>query len=213
MQEFVDKFNNQWAGIIGAFIAAISLVVSVKSNRRTTAMRNQQEQERLYKEMKYILESKNAKSRQAIDRLLNRSEIVTEYTADEDQIIRETNRYFGRICCRKFREIIGMYKETEECNYKLGVLFEALADSNPDTLIKLKEALKEEMEEKIVLLDASSRSEVVKKASIVFRDNDLNEVEMYDFREIYGRCLKLTEKINVRTDDFLKKIGKKMMKR
>lgn len=213
MENILVKLNQQWAGIIGTFIAIIALVVSIYSLRRGTEMRNQQEQERLFEEIKNLLDVESTKSKRFIEQLMKKALITTGRIDNEGRIIRETNRYFGRTCHRKLQKIIELHKEAQKYNYELSKLFNALLKGEPDTHARLTKALEADRRGEIILLDEPNMNEVIEKASVTFFNNESNENSTYDFREIYGRYLKISKKIDERTRKLESCLKKKMMER
>lgn len=213
MNEYLNVLNQQWVGIIGVIIAVISLAISIYSVRRATVMRNQQEQERLFKEIKLLLDIERTKSRRFINKLVERIPQVIGCSNDEGRIIRETNRYFGRLCRCRLEKIIELHKEAQKCNFGLSKLFNMLSTSAPDTLASLENALIAEMKGETVLLDDPCMKETIENASVKLPNNDLNEIETYNFREIYGRYLRINQKIDTKTEKLELKLKKKMLTR
>lgn len=207
--------HEQWIGLVGVAISIASLVISVHAIRRDRIMRNQQEQERLYREIEALLELKKSKYQRALDQVRLGAFIAIGQENEMDRIMRETNRYFGKTIYRRLCRIINLCKKAEEYNGKLAEYINAIQDyENGEAYKKLQEALIAEAEGRIDLLKDQSMTKMLNEM-ILFSQNDECDTKerIYDFSEIYKKHTQIRTRISIDTDKLKKQLNKCMMKR
>lgn len=213
--EILSMLLEQWIGALGVIISIASFGISVHGIRRNRIMRNQQEQERLYREIEELLKLKKSKYQRALEQVRLGTLIAIGQENEIDRIMRETSRYFSKTIYKRLCRIINLCGKAEDYNSKIAEYINAIRDyENGDVYEKLKEALIAEAEGRIDVLKDPNMIKMLKEMILISQNEELDKKErIYDFRKLYKKHTRICTKISIKTEELKKQLNKCMMKK
>lgn len=204
---------NNLSNIISLFVSMGALLISIISYIRGNKIRNQNEQEHIYSDIRKLIESRN-------DFYSSEKRIIGDTThcgitsIDEEEIKRKTNRFFGRREYQLLCKLLRKMKRAKEIDSDIGMLFELIRQSDEDTYSKLQDILTDEYTNDFDEVTCKKNEAFLKTITIPYYEAIPNENgKRYDYLELIREREDIIKEIVAIQEKLEDRLLKAMMKR
>ena len=202
-----------WKDILSIFIAALSLGVAFYANYRVNAIRRQDMQEEVYKDMQKLLNYK-CDYYSATKRLLENYTAVPALSQSEiSSITRQIHRYFGRKVYRQFCNLMELCDKAKRIDFDINILFDLIKDGEPEIYHELKEVVENQEYNLYEKNDEYIQTFLGTVSIPMYRFSEEEPAKAYDYLELNEKLDILNRQIINDKSKLEKSLEKEFMKK